>query len=224
MSATRILICALLLLTAVSARAHRLDEYLQATTIAVEKSRVQAEIRLVPGVEVFRTVFVDIDRNADGVASEAEQRAYAQQVLGDLSLRVDGTRLNLRLISWIFAPTKLLQEGRGEIQLKFEADVPDAGATRRLTFENRHHRSVGVYLVNGLVPRDADIRLGAPRRSDDQSFYQLDYVDRTAPAATRSFTAWSGPWGWADAALTSLVLALALMQLTSRRSHAKSKE
>jgi hypothetical protein len=212
MSATRILICALLLLAAVSARAHRLDEYLQATTIAVEKGRVHAEIRLTPGVEVFRAVFADIDRDANAVASDAEQRAYAQRVLEDLSLSIDGTRLALRLVSWRFAPTKLLQEGRGEIQLKFEADVRDAAVTRRLTFENHHHRSIGVYLVNGLVPHDADIRLGTPRRSDDQSFYQLDYIDASAPATASSFMTWSGPWGWIDGALTSLVLALALLR------------
>jgi hypothetical protein len=224
MSARRVLCCALLLLIATPAAAHRLDEYLQATTIAVEKGRVHAEIRLAPGVIVFPTVFADIDRNADGVASEPEQRAYAERVLRDLSLSVDGTRLSLRLVSWTFAPAKLLEEGRGEIQLKFEADVLGTADTRRLTFENHHQRRIGVYLVNGLVPRDPDIRLGAQRRSEDQSFYQLDYVDASAPVAARSFMTWSGPWGWVDGALTSLVLALALMQLTSRRSHAKSKE
>jgi hypothetical protein len=224
MSARRAVLWTLLVLTAMPAGAHRLDEYLQATTIAVEKGRVHGAIRLTPGVLVFPTVFAEIDRNRDGVASEAEQRAYAERVLADLSLSLNSSRLPVRLVSWTFAPTQLLQEGRGEIQVEFEADVPGTAAARRLTFENHHHRSIGVYLVNGLVPRDPATRLGSPQRNDDQSFYQLDYVDTSATAATRSFTAWSGPWGWTDAALTALVLALALMQLTSRRSHAKSKE
>ena len=150
----------------------RLDEYLQATTIAVEKGRILAEIRLAPGVAVFPAVFADIDRDANGVASDAEQRAYAERVLGDLSLSVDGRRLPLRLISSRFAPTELLREGRGEIRLKLEADVPGTAAYRRLTFENHHQSRIGSYLVNGLVPRDADIRFATQQRNYDQSFYQ----------------------------------------------------
>ena len=219
MSVARILVCAFLLLSAASAGAHRLDEYLQATTIEVEKGRVHAEIRLAPGVLVFPTVFAGIDRDRDGVASEAERRAYAERVLSDVSLSLDGRRVPLRLTSWTFAPTQLLQEGRGEIQLALEADVPGAAATRRLTFENHHHRSIGVYLVNGLVPRDPDIRLGSPQRNGDQSFYQLDYVDKSAPAATSSFMAWSGPWGWTDAALMALILGLALLVRRHRIAH-----
>jgi len=176
MSARPAAICGLLLLVATSAGAHRLDEYLQATTISVEKGRVQAEVRLVPGVAVFPIVFADIDRDANGVASAAEQRAYAQRVLSELSLSVDGRRLPLRLVSWTFAPRELLQEGRGEIRLRLEAAVPGAAAVRRLTFENRHYRQIGSYLVNSLVPHDPHIQLAAQERSYDQSFYRLDYA------------------------------------------------
>jgi hypothetical protein len=212
MSAVRALLCALTLLSATPAGAHRLDEYLQATTIAVEKDRVQAEVRLVPGVAVFATVFADLDRDADGVASIAEQRAYAERVRGDLSLSVDGNPLALRLVASTFASKALLQDGRGEVRLAFEADVPVGAAERRLTFENRHQKAIGSYLVNGLVPRDADIQLGAQERSYDQSFYRLDYRDASAPAAMLSLKSFSGPWGWTDSALLALILAVAVLR------------
>ena len=183
MSARRLVVCALALLAAAPAGAHRLDEYLQATTLAVEKGRVEVEIRLTPGVAVFPIVFASIDSDADGVMSAKEQRAYADRVTGDLSLSVDGRRLPLRLVSSTFAPRELLQEGRGEIQLQLEADVPGAAARRRLTFENHHQSRIGSYLVNGLVPRDPDIQLGAQHRNHDQSFYRLDYVDGSVPAS-----------------------------------------
>jgi len=205
MSAMRGLLCAVVLLAGSPAGAHRLDEYLQATTIAVEKARVLAEIRLAPGVAVFPAVFADIDRDANGVASAAEQRAYAQRVLGDLSLSVDGRRLPLRLISSTFAPTELLREGRGEIELRLEADVPGTAAYRRLTFENHHQSRIGSYLVNGLMPRDADIRLAAQQRSYDQSFYQVDYADASAPASRLEL------WGWMDSALLALIAGIALL-------------
>ncbi len=166
----------ILLLVGAPASAHRLDEYLQATTISVEKDRVQAEIRLTPGLAVFRRVLAYIDTDANGVISGAEQRAYAERVRLDLSLTIDGDRLRLRLVSSKFAKTEKMREGRGEIQLEFNADVPSGGPNRRLIFENHHQRRIAAYLVNCLVPRDLDIRVTAQNRNYRQSFYQLDYV------------------------------------------------
>ncbi len=95
------------------ASAHRLDEYLQATTISLEPHRVQMQIRLTPGVAVFPLVMAAIDTNGDGVIATSEQRAYAGRVLGDLSLAVDGERLTLQLISTNFPTTDEMREGRG---------------------------------------------------------------------------------------------------------------
>jgi hypothetical protein len=167
---------AILLLVGTPASAHRLDEYLQATILSVEKDRVQAQIRLTPGVAVFRKVLANIDTDADGVISEAEQRAYAERVLGDLSLTIDGDRLRLRLVSSKFAKIEEMKEGRGVIELEFNADVPSGGPDRRLIFENHHQSRIAAYLVNCLVPRDPDIRVTAQNRNHRQSFYQLDYV------------------------------------------------
>lgn len=106
------------------AGAHTLDEYLEATIISVENDRVQIQIRVTPGVAVFPIVLANIDRDANGVISEAEQRAYAERPLRDLSLTVDGDRLRRRLVSTAFPATKELREGQGEIQFEFNADVP----------------------------------------------------------------------------------------------------
>src|SRR4051794_9415133 len=100
------------------ATAHRLDEYLQATLISVEKDRVQLHIRLTPGVAVFPVVLATIDTDRDGVISEAEGRDYAVQVLQDLSLRADGDSLRLRLVSLTFPSIEEMKEGLGEIQLE----------------------------------------------------------------------------------------------------------
>src|SRR5437868_841861 len=90
---------AILLSIGTPAKAHRLDEYLQATLISVEKNRVQAQVRLTPGVAVFPIVLAIIDTNADGVISESEQQVYAERVLWDLSVTVDGDRLRPKLVS-----------------------------------------------------------------------------------------------------------------------------
>jgi hypothetical protein len=167
---------AILLFLAVSASAHRLDEYLQATIISVEKDRVEASMRLVPGIAVSYFVLNSIDTNADGVISPMEQQAYAERVLRDLSITMDGYILKPRLISVQFPGVEEMTEGLGEIHIAFSAGLPGGGPNRRLVFENHHQRGIAAYLVNCLVPRDRDISIVAQNRNQLQSFYQLDYL------------------------------------------------
>jgi hypothetical protein len=207
-----LLLVASLLLVATPAAAHRLDEYLEATTIAVWKDRVEVQLRLAPGVAVLPTVLAGVDANADGVLSGAEQRAYAERVLRDLSLRVDGDRLRLRLVSTTYPSIVELQAGRGEILIALEAAVPRGRASRQLTFENRHQSRIAAYLVNGLVPRDPDIRIAAQSRNYEQSFYRMDYLQAGAgPDST------SPGWWLATAALLQAALLPAVWRLALRR-------
>ena len=53
--------------------AHRLDEYLQATVISLEKDRVEASLRLTPGVAVSAAVLAAVDDNSDGTIIDGEQ-------------------------------------------------------------------------------------------------------------------------------------------------------
>lgn len=210
---------AILLLVGTSASAHRLDEYLQATIISVEKDRVQVEIRLTPGVAVFPTVLANIDTDADGIISEAEQRAYGERVLSDLSLAIDGDRLQLRLVSLKFANIQEMREGRGEIQLEFDADVSSRGPNRRLIFENQHQSRIAAYLVNCLVPRDPGIRITAQNRNYEQSFYELDYMQADVRSGPQSSAWWSISWGWLGAAALLLFAGFAFVWQRARRAN-----
>lgn len=210
---------AILLLVGPSASAHRLDEYLQATIVSVEKDRVQAQIRLTPGVAVFPMVLSSIDTDADGIISEAEQRAYAERVLSDLSLAIDGDRLQLRLVSLMFAEIQEMKEGSGEIQLEFDADVSSRGPNRRLIFENRHQSRIAAYLVNCLVPRDPDIRITTQNRNYEQSFYQLDYMQADVRSGPQSSAWWSISWGWMGAAALLLFAGFAFVWQRARRTN-----
>jgi len=195
---------AILLMSGLPASAHRLDEYLQATTISVEKDRVHAEIRLTPGVAVFRDVIAKIDADSDGLISEAEQRGYAERVLGDLSLAIDGERLQLRLVSVKFGKIEEMKEGLGEIQVEFDAVVPGGGGNRRLVFENKHQSRISAYLVNCLVPADPDIRITAQNRNYQQSFYEVDYSLDDIRSRSLSSSWWLSSWMWLTAAVLFL--------------------
>lgn len=173
-----------LLLGARGSFAHRLDEYLQAALISVEKDHVQVSMRLVPGVAVFSSVLAGIDTNGDGVISRAEQRAYAERVLGDLSLTAEGNRLSPRLVSVHFPAVEDMKAGLGEIRIELSANLPHGGPNRRLVLQNAHQSRIAAYLMNCLVPRDPDIRIVAQGRNEQQSVYRVDYVVRSSQAAS----------------------------------------
>ncbi len=189
---TRLVAASAIFLSLVApASAHRLDEYLQATIISVEKDRVQAFMRLIPGVAVSAVVISSIDTNGDGIISDTERQAYAERVLRDLSFMMDGKSLEPRLISINFPGTEEMKEGLGEIQIEFRADLPHGGADRRLVFENHHQRRISAYLVNCLIPRDREIQIVAQNRNENQSFYQLDYVQAGSRSGPLSIPWWS---------------------------------
>ena len=175
--------------------AHQTDEYLQATTISVEKNRIQAHIRLTPGVAVFPAIRASIDTDANGVFSRAEQRFYVGRVLDDVWLTVDAERLPLRLASWKFASVEKMKAGLGSIDIYIEAEVLHSGCNRRIIFKNHHQSRIAAYQVNCLVPSDPDIQVTAQTRNYQQSLYQLDYtqvgnVCSAPPSLTWQFNGW----------------------------------
>ncbi len=192
--------------------AHRLDKYLQATLISVEKDRIQAEIRLTPGVAVFSFVLSMIDSNADGVISESEQRIYAERVLRDLSLKVDGNRLHPALVSMKFPEIDEMKEGLGEIRLELRADLFQNSPNRKLLFENHHQSRIAAYLVNCLVPRDPQIQVMAQNRNESQSTYELDYRQ----AGVRSSVRWPALQVWL--AVAALLLSARIVWLGYKKS------
>jgi hypothetical protein len=172
--------------------AHRLDEYLEATILSLDAGRVVGSMRLVPGVAVSTAVIASIDTNGDGVISEVERQTYAQRVLNDLSLSVDGQPLALRLISADFPPLDGMKQGIGEIHIDFSAELPEGGLNRQLIFENRHKSEIAVYLVNSLIPGDRNIQITAQSRNENQSFYQVGFTQsanagRTNPPTLSGF-------------------------------------
>lgn len=169
---------AIVLCVAGATHAHRLDEYLQATTISVSRSEVRLDIRLAPGVQVWPRVLANIDTDKDGTLSDAELRSYAMRIGGDLALSLDGEPLGLRYIASSAHDMQAFKRGLGEIHVRFVAAVKPASAKRRLVFENAHERAIASYLVNSLVPADAAIRITGQHRNHEQSRYELEYVQQ----------------------------------------------
>ncbi|WP_433970959.1 HupE/UreJ family protein [Tunturiibacter lichenicola] len=186
----RLISLALLGMVSLPARAHRIDEYLQATIFSIESGSLKTTMRLVPGVAVARDVIATIDSNHDGVLSNEEQHRYAQRVLTDLQVEEDDRRLPLYLLSATFPSVDLMKQGTGEIELTFSSELSVSRGEHLLKFANHHRSDISVYLVNSLVPQDKDLVLGTQSRNQSQSFYQVTFTQATGARSKGSI--WSG--------------------------------
>ena len=92
---------AVVTLLSVDGQAHNLDEYLQAARLSLVRDRIALELDLTPGVAVAPGIIAIIDRDADAAISSEEARAYAQTVMSDVRLSLDGHAIGVRLtLSW----------------------------------------------------------------------------------------------------------------------------
>lgn len=174
----RVALALLLALTGGSAAsAHRRDEYLQATRVALDPSRVQLQLDLTPGIAVADRVLADVDGDRDGAISPAEQQSYAGRVLGAIAMDVDGVRLAPRVTASTFPPLDAMRNGEGTIALEIAAPLPAlAAGPHRLHYRNTHRPDIGVYLANALVPASDRVRISAQDRDTDQRTLEITYV------------------------------------------------
>jgi hypothetical protein len=157
--------------------AHRDDQYLQATLVAIEPSVVRLQINLTPGVAVAERVIAEIDRDHDGAISKNEAAAYAELLKRDLTLRIDGRDLELKLTGSEFVGPTELRTGSGTIQMEFSAIFGLLGTgSHRLTLENRHSTAMSVYLINAARPRFATVQITRQKRNQNQSAGEIEFT------------------------------------------------
>ena len=123
--------------------AHRLDEYLQAMILSVEKGQIQASMRLIPGVAVSSAVIAAIDQTAMVLSPKPNN----EPTLSGSRRSVDQRRqtcLEAGLLAVSFPESAEMKEGLGEIHIEFDADLPPAartGHSSSRTIMNRGSRS-----------------------------------------------------------------------------------
>lgn len=173
----RPLLSLLLIASAFLTRAHRLDEYLQATRVAVATNKITLSIDLTPGVAVFDQLIVVIDRDHDGRISRQEADDYGEKFLHDLQIKLDDTPLKLLLVGSRFPPLKDAREGVGIIRLSAVAPINRlAPGSHEFAIDNDHLPGISVYLVNALAPKDPTIKIIRQNRNENQSNYRLIFT------------------------------------------------
>ena len=207
---TAVIAIALAVLASVPAIGHRRDEYLQAARIAIAPDRLELQLDLTPGMLVASQMLLEIDGNGDGLIDAREQRTYAVRVSSDLRVDIDGRALSLQPVEATYPDANTIRGGEGTIALRWVAALPRLGAgAHRVSYLNAHHRDIGVYLANALVPSSDRVVIAAQRRDVDQRELGIEYqLSDGAPA----------PGSWRSAAVIIAVLVLAAGWLRSRLS------
>jgi hypothetical protein len=157
-------------------QAHQLDEYLQATLVAIEPGQIWLDLNLTPGVAMADKVLGQIDRNHDGVISTDEAAAYAAIVQDDLSVRLDGHSMELKLAAVNFPAPAELRTGWGIIQLEFSVRPGQISAgSHHLIFENRYQPVGSVYLFNAAHPASLSVQITGQQRNEIQSTGEITF-------------------------------------------------
>jgi hypothetical protein len=165
-----------LLALAIPTKAHRLDEYLQATRIALAMDRIDLTIDLTPGVAILKKLLPAIDADGNGRISSREGDRYAQRVVDDLRLVLDGKPQSIRIVRATFPSRAAMEEGEGIIHLKAVAKIqPLTPGHHGILFRNEHLPGISVYLVNALVPKSKTIQITAQNRDEYQKEYHLRF-------------------------------------------------
>jgi hypothetical protein len=204
---TALLVAAMVAALTAAVSAHRLDEYLQAARIAIEPNGVQLELSLTPGIAVADSIVREIDTDGNSVLSAGEQRAYAQQVLSAIALRIDDTApLHLDLIASNFPSMAAMRGGDTAITIRSKVVVSFLAAGPHRVFLRNHNVSANsVYLANALVPESDQVAVTGQERDGDQRELTIDFVIRGTPAASSRRWVWIGLVG-------ALVLAVPMVR------------
>ena len=175
---------AVVALLSVDGQSNNLDEYLQAARLSLVRDRVALELDLTPGVAVAPGIIAIIDQDADAAISSEEARAYAQTVMSDVRLSLDGQAIGVKLDRVEVPSAADLRAGLGTIAIRASSSVDRLGGGRHsLQFKNDHRPGGAAYLINALAPDDPAIRVLSQARDPIQREGRIEYEIRSSSPA-----------------------------------------
>jgi hypothetical protein len=186
-----------------TARAHRLDELLQATQISITRDLVRIDVYLTPGASLASDIIHRVDPNHDGVVDGDEAARYGRAVVQALRVDVDGVRKPVTLAGVEFPPLEDIDQGVGTISVRSNVAVEGrADEQHRLLFENSFEPDRSVYLVNVLRSETSEVLVGSQTRDLRQQSMRVSYEITTWRGRVRTALAllvagaalWFGAW------------------------------
>ena len=166
-----------LLMTPGESTGHRLDEYLQAARVSLDRDRITLEVDLTPGASIAPAIIAMLDRDGDNTISPGEAATYGRVVLRDLIVELDDHAIATTLARVEVPSIDEMRGGVGTIQLRATGTVAGDGifGRRHLYFRNNHQPGASAYLVNALVPDVRDVGVMRQTRDPRQQEIRVEY-------------------------------------------------
>jgi hypothetical protein len=186
----RLLIFTIVLVIFPAAKAHRLDDLMQASFIEIKPNGIRIQLNLNPGVAVADKVTWIMDRDGDGAISGTEEMEFSKVVKKQLKLSIDSQTLPLEILNTEFDDAAELRRGNGNIRIELAAHFPHLlPGAQSLRFENGNWPKMSVYLVNAILPRDSAIKVLRQVRNETQSIGWIAFSAEPSPPSNRHWNA-----------------------------------
>jgi hypothetical protein len=161
-------------LTSPVAFAHPVDECLQAAYLKLGPDSLELELDLTPGERVAPMMLKLIDQNQDGNIGQSEAQRYAERVLEDLRLIVDGRSQSFTLEPVVLPPTDTFLAGGGTIKVNARTNLTDTAGSHSLEFRNAHAPVKSGYLANVFV-QSGEVKILEQKRDATQQDFRVRY-------------------------------------------------
>jgi hypothetical protein len=194
-----LLLISLVLISPV-AFAHPVDECVQAAYLKLGPNALELELDLTPGERVAPQMLKLIDQNRDGLMSQPEAQRYAERVLEDLRLKVDGRSQSFTLTPVMLPPTDVFLAGGGTIKVNARTNLTDTAGSHSLEFRNAHAPVKSGYLANVFV-QSGEVKILEQKRDATQQDFRVRYS--LEPRAPRLDWVWLIPTILAPTALVA---------------------
>lgn len=158
-------------------QAHPVDEVVQGAYLTLAPGVVKLELDLTLGNQVAGAVLDTLDVNADQTITDAEARAYAQQVLEQSTLMLSGVTVPWTLDRVTMPPYQNLNVGSDTLKVYAVAERPDELGEQSLSYQNRYQPVKSQWTANVFLQPAADwqYQVADQGRSDDGQQLTVTY-------------------------------------------------
>ncbi len=158
--------------------AHPVDEVAQGAYITLAPGEVRIELDITPGPAVAGALLRSLDTNADRRVTDEEARAYAERVLKQSTLTLDGVAVSWTMKRVRVPPYANLEQQGDTLKIYGLAKRADRAGVHSLTYQNRYAPAQGWCIANVFLAPDAHRRyeVSAQEHSDDGRLLTVRYT------------------------------------------------
>lgn len=160
------------------AGAHPVDEVVQGAYLTLLPGQLRLEVDITAGSAVVREIIKSLDTDADRNITTEEARAYAQRVLDQSTLALDGVATKWTLENVRVPAYRNLELGSDTIRIYAATERPERRGAHSLSFDNRYQPAKGRWTANVFLQPGAGwhYQVTGQQRGDEGRQFAATYT------------------------------------------------